>query len=63
MSCRDAKSTVYLSTDNGTSWTRIVNGIDEHEDIYSFLADGANLLAGSYSDGYFLSTDSGAAGE
>ena len=49
---------VYLSTDNGTTWTQINNGLSNSV-ITSIAAIGTNIFAGT-SSGVFLSTDNGA---
>jgi photosystem II stability/assembly factor-like uncharacterized protein len=46
-----------LSTDNGTTWTTINNGIDVR--VHDFAVIGNNLFAGTLG-GVFLSTDNGA---
>jgi hypothetical protein len=47
---------VFRSTDNGTSWTAVNNGLDTN--VLSLAISGTNLFAGTY-DGIFLSTNSG----
>ena len=51
---------VFLSTDNGTSWTRASTGLTGTY-VSSFAVSGTNLFAGTYgfSGGVFLSTDNG----
>jgi hypothetical protein len=50
---------VFLSTNNGTSWSAINTGLTENI-IYAILSSGANLFAGSANGGVFLSTNNGA---
>jgi hypothetical protein len=60
-------SGVFLSTNNGTNWTAVNNGLPKlPEDttlyatiINSFAVSGTNLFAGTDSDGVFLSTNNG----
>jgi hypothetical protein len=47
---------VFRSTDNGTNWTAINNGLDTN--VFSLAVSGTNLFAGT-DDGIFLSTNSG----
>jgi hypothetical protein len=47
---------VFLSTDNGNSWTETGPGIAS---VTALAVSGTNLLAGSWLDGAFLSTDNG----
>ncbi|GJQ31235.1 MAG: hypothetical protein HBSAPP04_00740 [Ignavibacteriaceae bacterium] len=50
---------IYLSTDNGTSWTGVNNGITGRGLFVNALAvDGTNLFAGT-GGGVYLSTDNG----
>lgn len=55
---------VYLSTDNGKSWTQVNSGL-ESSDVTSFAVSPAsggastNLYAGTWGGGVFLSTDNG----
>jgi hypothetical protein len=58
-------SGVYRSTDSGSSWTAVNNGLPQN--IYtkgiwitSFAVVGSNLFAGVLGSGVFLSTDNGA---
>jgi len=50
---------VFLSTDNGTSWTEKNNGLT-NTNIESLAINGTNIFAGTHSGGVFLSTDNGA---
>jgi hypothetical protein len=62
---------VFLSTNNGTSWTAANNGLPKNPDVTSFYVSvfafavspngtgGTNLFAGTYYSGVFLSTDNG----
>lgn len=49
---------VYLSTNNGTSWTAVNSGLT-NEDVNSLAVNGANLFAGTGGGGVFLSTNNG----
>jgi len=51
------ESGVFRSTDNGTSWTVINNGLN-HKLIYSLAASGSNIFVG-IPTGLFVSTNSG----
>ncbi len=56
---------VFLSTNNGTTWKAINNGIGSFNDIFSIAVSGSNLFVlGYYYDGnyalIFSSTDNGA---
>lgn len=48
---------VFLSTDDGTSWSQIKPFIDTA--VYVLTMSGANLIAGTNSGGMFFSTDNG----
>jgi ligand-binding sensor domain-containing protein len=56
---------IFLSTDNGTSWTAANNGLPESNRIVQSLvvspngAGGTNLFAGIWYGGVFLSTNNG----
>jgi hypothetical protein len=52
-------SGVNLSTNNGTSWTVVNNGLPTGTEISSLVISGTNLFAGSTIDGVFLSTNNG----
>ena len=49
---------VYLSTNNGTSWTSIGSGIN-NTNIRSMAANGTDIYAGTFGGGMFLSTNNG----
>jgi photosystem II stability/assembly factor-like uncharacterized protein len=49
---------VFLSTDNGTSWTEVNTGLT-NPCILSFCMNGSNLFAGTDGGGVFLSTNNG----
>ena len=49
---------VYISTNNGTSWTQRNTGLN-YQYINSLAANGTNLYAGAGNGGLFLSTNSG----
>ncbi|MFN3871645.1 MAG: T9SS type A sorting domain-containing protein [Ignavibacterium sp.] len=48
---------VYLSTDNGTNWTAVNQGLT-NLNVTSFAVSGTNLFAGTF-DGVFLTTNNG----
>lgn len=50
-------SGVFLSTNNGTSWTEVNTGLTSSF-VYALAVSGTNLFAGTY-DGIFLSTNNG----
>ena len=50
-------SGVFLSTNNGTSWTAVNTGLTSSF-VYALAVSGTNLFAGTY-DGIFLSTNNG----
>lgn len=47
---------VYLSTDIGTSWSQVNNGLTD-TNITSLAINGVNIFAGTYSNGIFLSAN------
>jgi photosystem II stability/assembly factor-like uncharacterized protein len=49
---------VFLSTDNGISWTAVSNGLPTST-VHSLAASGGNIFAGTVSSGVFRSTDNG----
>jgi hypothetical protein len=49
---------VFLSTNNGTSWTAVSTGLTNGF-IWSLAVSGTNLFAGTFGSGVFLSTNSG----
>jgi photosystem II stability/assembly factor-like uncharacterized protein len=49
---------VYLSTDNGTSWTEVNDGLTQPY-VYALAVSGTNLFAGTNGGGVFLSTNNG----
>lgn len=53
---------VFLSTNNGTSWTAVNTGLPYTYNVYVFNAlavSGTNIFAGTYQRGVFLSTNNG----
>jgi photosystem II stability/assembly factor-like uncharacterized protein len=51
---------IYKSTDNGTSWIAVNNGLTEISITVTALgANGSNIYAGTWGNGVFLSTDYG----
>jgi Secretion system C-terminal sorting domain len=51
----DSSRGVYLSTNNGTTWTHT----SLNQGVYSLVISGNNIFAGTYSSGVYLSTDNG----
>jgi hypothetical protein len=49
---------VFLTTNNGTSWSAVKQGLTSSL-IQALLVSGSNLFAGTYNGGVFLSTDEG----
>jgi len=49
---------VFLSTNNGASWTA-VNARLTNTDVRALVVSGSNLFAGTFGGGIFLSTDNG----
>jgi len=49
---------VFLSTDNGTSWTTVNTGLTNAE-VSALAVSGTNLFAGTHFGGVFLSTNNG----
>ena len=51
-------SGVFLSTDNGSNWTTVNNGLT-NQYVLSLAVSGTNIFAGTDGGGVFLSTDNG----
>lgn len=49
---------IFVSTDNGTTWTEANNGLPENEDVYSFTINENKIYAGLI-HGFYVSTDNG----
>ena len=49
---------VFLSTNNGASWTAVNNGLTDLY-VWALAVSGTNLFAGTYGSGVFLSTNNG----
>jgi len=49
---------VFLSTNNGTSWTAASTGLTNYY-VWALAVSGTNLFAGTYGGGVFLSTNNG----
>ncbi|MCX6175418.1 MAG: T9SS type A sorting domain-containing protein [Ignavibacteriales bacterium] len=47
----------FISTNNGSNWTQIINGLTDNR-VYSFAVNGGNLYAGTYY-GVFHTTNQG----
>ncbi len=50
---------IFLSTNDGTSWTPINNGIPNFHWVTSLAVDGTKLFAGTDDEGVYLSTNNG----
>ena len=50
---------VFLSTNNGTSWTEVNNGLTGGTAVMALAVSGTNLFAGTLGGGVFLSTNNG----
>ncbi len=51
-------SGVFLSTDAGSTWTAVNNGLTDHN-VLSLAISGTNIFAGTVNNGVFLSTNNG----
>ncbi len=49
---------IFLSTDNGSNWTAIDNGLS-NPDVRAIAISGSNIYAGTTGGGVFLSTNNG----
>ncbi len=52
-------SGIFLSVDNGTTWTAVNNGLTDYN-VLSLAINGTNIFAGTLNNGVFLSTNNGA---
>ena len=50
---------VFLSTNDGSSWTAVNSGLPANTSVWSFCVSGNTIFAGTDSDGVFLSVDNG----
>ncbi len=51
---------IYISTDNGASWTPVNNGLTNiNIRVTALYAEGSNIFAGTWGSGVFRSTDMG----
>jgi photosystem II stability/assembly factor-like uncharacterized protein len=50
---------VLRSTNDGSDWTPVINGLDFLGLVHSLTVSGSNVFAGTWGGGVFLSTDSG----
>ena len=50
---------VYLSTNSGTSWTQVNNGLLNNSVVYALAVSGTNLFAGTAYSGVYLSENDG----
>ncbi|MHB8581408.1 MAG: WD40/YVTN/BNR-like repeat-containing protein [Ignavibacteriaceae bacterium] len=53
---------VFLSTNNGTSWTPVNTGLPTIKIVQTLAINGTNIFAGLNGGGVFLSTNTGKAG-
>jgi hypothetical protein len=51
---------IFRSSNNGTDWTAVNNGLGIYTQVMTFGLSGTNLFAGSYGGHVFLSTNDGA---
>ncbi|MGA2669688.1 MAG: T9SS type A sorting domain-containing protein [Ignavibacteria bacterium] len=51
---------LYLSTNNGTNWTALTNGLPYNAYINAILINGNSIFAGTWGTGIYLSTNNGA---
>jgi len=57
----DATTVIFISTDNGSTWTESDYGITGmHAPLSSLLVNGSDIYAGTYPGGVFRSTNGGA---
>jgi photosystem II stability/assembly factor-like uncharacterized protein len=49
---------IYLSTDDGTTWTTVNSGLN-NKNVQSIAANGSNVFAATYGGGVFFSSDNG----
>ncbi len=50
---------IYISANNGTSWTAVNSGLPAYYYIYGLCSIGSNVFAGIYNSGVYLSTNNG----
>lgn len=50
---------VYLTTDDGSIWTRVSTGIPTNTSINALASNGSNIFAGTYGRGVYLTSDNG----
>lgn len=50
---------VFLSTNNGKSWTAVNSGLPEWPNVQCLAVSGTNIFAGTDESGVFLSTNNG----
>ncbi|MHB8853130.1 MAG: WD40/YVTN/BNR-like repeat-containing protein [Ignavibacteriaceae bacterium] len=49
---------IFLSTNDGTSWTAVDSGLTDTE-VRALAVSGTNIFAGTWGSGVFLSTNNG----
>ncbi len=50
---------IYVTTNNGASWTESDAGLITNSSVLSLLASGSNLFAGTYGNGVYFSNNNG----
>lgn len=55
-----AEGAVFMSSDNGSNWKEVNNGLPEHTSILSLATNGNAIFAGTSDKGIYVSTNSGA---
>jgi hypothetical protein len=50
---------LFISTDDGTTWTQATNGLSTSESVVKVFGSGTTVLAGTLRNGVFRSTDNG----
>jgi hypothetical protein len=50
---------MFLSTNSGSSWAAVNNGLPSTADVNSIAINGSNIFAGTFGDGVYLSANTG----
>jgi len=50
---------MFISNDNGTTWSQVTNGIPNNKKVSTVAVSGNNIFAGVFGSGVFLSQDNG----
>jgi hypothetical protein len=56
----EGKNSVYLSTDHGSTWVGINNGLPSNVYVQRLATDGEQIFAGTSAHGLFVTSDNGA---